>query len=170
MRMSTRGRYGLRAMFELARRQDTGPVTMDTVAQEQGLSRKHLHNLLTALKEAGLVQSIRGPRGGFVLTRSPEQILLSDILKAVEGPLSFVPCVAEADACDKTARCPARQIWRRVSGALEGVLDSFTLQDMVAPQKNACGGGAATKATRRPGMDCRHSGTRNPGRGSKVKE
>ena len=106
MRISTRGRYGLRAMFELARRQDTGPVTMETVAREQELSRKHLHNLLTALKEAGLVESIRGARGGFVLARPPEDIRLREILEAVEGPLSLVTCVGRREACRKTETAP----------------------------------------------------------------
>ena len=170
MRISTRGRYGLRAMFELARRQDTGPVTMDTVAQEQELSRKHLHNLLTALKVAGLVQSIRGPRGGFVLTRPPEQIRLSEILEAVEGPLSLVACVVERDTCRKTRSCPARQVWQQVSDAIEEVLESVTLHDMVAPQDNARAGGATGKKKGRPGNNRQPAAKRKTLRRAKVKK
>ena len=91
MRMSTKGRYGLRAMFELACQTDAGPVTVAAVAQRQELSRKHLHTLLTALKSAGLVHSVRGPGGGFALARAPERIRLSEILEAVEGPLTLAP-------------------------------------------------------------------------------
>ena len=86
MQISTRGRYGLRAMFELARGFGQDPLLMSTVAERQGLSRKYLHTLLTTLKTAGLVRSVRGAGGGFVLARPPAEIKLSEVITALEGP------------------------------------------------------------------------------------
>ncbi len=138
VQISTRGRYGLRAMFELARGFGRAPVQMSTVAERQGLSRKYLHALLTALKAASLVRSVRGSGGGFVLARPPAEIKLSEVLRALEGPLSLVDCVADKRACDRSNHCPARRVWQELAGAVENVLDNVTLQDLVAPEKRKC--------------------------------
>jgi Rrf2 family protein len=140
MRVSTRGRYGLRAILELARGFGEAPLLMSTLAARQGLSRKYLHTLLTALKSAGLVRGVRGPGGGFVLTRAPTQIKLSEILRALEGPLSLVDCVADVRACNRSKRCPARRVWQNLSGAIEDVLDNVTLEDMIASKTGTCSG------------------------------
>lgn len=133
MRISTRGRYGLRAMLELARDFGEGPLLMGAIAERQDLSRKHLHALLTTLKLAGLVRSARGPGGGFVLSRPPAEIRLSEVLRALEGPLSLVDCVEDERVCDKAEGCSARRIWTELSRAIENVLDNVTLQDMAVP-------------------------------------
>ena len=138
MRISTRGRYGLRAMLELARGFGEAPILMSTLAERQGLSRKYLHALLTVLKSNGLVHSVRGPGGGFILTRSPGNITLSDVLGAVEGPLSLVDCVADRKVCDRVDWCVARRVWQELSGAIENVLDGVTLQDLIDPELRAC--------------------------------
>ena len=117
-------------MLELAQGFGEAPVLMSTLAQRQGLSRKYLHALLTALKSAGLVRSLRGPGGGFVLKRAPAKIKLSEVLHAVEGPLSLVDCVADRRACHRSKRCPARRVWRDLSGAIEDVLGNVTLEDI----------------------------------------
>ena len=158
MRISTRGRYGLRAMLELARQFGKAPLPMSTLAQRQGLSRKYLHALLTLLKAAGLVRSIRGPGGGFVLDRPPAQITFSEILHAAEGPLSLVDCVADRRACNKSKRCPARWVWRDLSGAIEDVLDNVTLADMAASKTRMC---SRLEGTRK------EHGARRSGRNSK---
>ena len=132
MRISTRGRYGLRAMLELARAFGNGPLRMSAIAERQVLSRKHLHALLTSLKSAELVRSVRGPGGGFVLTRSPDQIKLSEVVCALEGPLSLVDCLPNGRTCNRVNRCSASRIWAEVSSAAENVLDNLTLQDMAA--------------------------------------
>ena len=132
MKVSTRGRYGPRAMLDLARSFGEAPVLMSTLAQRQGLSRKYLHALLTALKSAGLVRGVRGPGGGFVLKRAPAKIKLSEVLHAVEGPLSLVDCVADHRACHRSKRCPARRVWRDLSEAIEDVLGNVTLEDMIS--------------------------------------
>jgi Rrf2 family protein len=138
MQISTRGRYGLRAMFELAEEYGRAPVLMSTVAERQGLSRKYLHALLTALKNAGLVRSVRGAGGGFTLSRPPAEIRLSEVLRVLEGPLAFVECVVDERACDRANRCPARQVWRRLADALDGVLENVTLEDLVTPENSNC--------------------------------
>ncbi|MGB2987722.1 MAG: Rrf2 family transcriptional regulator [Phycisphaerae bacterium] len=137
MRISTKGRYGLRAMYELARGFGEGPLLMSAIAERQGLSRKHLHTLLTSLKSAGLVRSIRGPGGGFVLTKVPSEIRLSEVLRALEGPLALVHCVPDRRACDRVNRCAARNVWQKLSGAIEEVLDGVTLEDLVGREAKA---------------------------------
>jgi len=138
MKMSTRGRYGLRAMLELARCHGDQPVLMGTLAEREDISRKYLHTLLTGLRGAGLVRSIRGARGGFVLARHPSEIKLSAVLHALEGPLSLVDCVGDKRVCDRAGHCAARGVWQELSEALEGVLDSVTLQDLIAPNTRFC--------------------------------
>ena len=140
MRISTRGRYGLRAMLELAQQFGEAPVLMSTLAQRQDLSRKYLHALLTALRSAGLVRSTRGPGGGFALARPPAQIKLSEVLHAVEGPLSLGECVADRRVCNRSKRCTARRVWQDLSGAIKDVLDNVTLEDMVAQEVKRCSG------------------------------
>jgi len=132
MRISTRGRYGLRAMLDLAMNPNCEPVRMSAVARRQALSRKYLHALLTTLKTAGLVRGVRGAGGGFVLARPPAEIKLSEILHALEGPLSLVDCVADERFCDRTNHCPARHVWLTLAGAINDVLERFTLADLVA--------------------------------------
>jgi len=159
MQVSTRGRYGLRAMFELARGFGQAPVLMSTVAERQGLSRKYLHTLLTALKSAGLVRSVRGAGGGFVLARPPAEIKLSEVLRALEGPLSLVDCVADKRACDRSNHCPARRVWQELAGAVENVLDNVTIADLVSPQH---------RKRSRPGGKQRGPWSHTDGRRSKL--
>jgi Rrf2 family cysteine metabolism transcriptional repressor len=131
MKMTTRGRYGLRAMLELARRFGEKPVLASVLASQEALSLKYLHTLLTSLKSAGLVASVRGPGGGFQLTRSPATIRLSEVLRAVEGPLSLVECVTCPTRCKRATRCTARRVWSHLSETIEGVLDSLTLERLL---------------------------------------
>ena len=125
------------------------PVLMRTLANRQDLSRKYLHALLTVLKSAGLVRSVRGPGGGFVLTRPPAQIRLSEVLDAVEGPLSLVDCVADRRVCGRARRCAARRVWRELSGAMKDMLDTVTLEDIVAPEQKACSSWRGNKKRRK---------------------
>jgi Rrf2 family cysteine metabolism transcriptional repressor len=138
MQISTRGRYGLRAMFELAQGFGHTPVLMSTVAERQSLPPKYLHALLTRLKTAGLVRSMRGSGGGFVLTRPPAEIRLREILCALEGPLSLVACIADKRACNRANRCPARRVWQDIADAVDDALENVTLQDLLAPEKTKC--------------------------------
>jgi len=149
MRISTRGRYGLRAIFELARNPGQAPLLMNTLAERQGLSRMYLHALLTKLKAAGLVRSVRGAGGGFVLARPPAEIRLSEVLGVLEGPLSLVDCVTDGRTCDQAEHCPTRRVWEQLAGAIEDVLDHVTLEDLVAPGGNSCSPPKRTRTGRR---------------------
>ena len=158
MRVSTRGRYGLRAMLALARSYGDAPVVMADLAEGEGLSRKYLHTLLTGLKAAGLARSVRGAGGGFVLAREPSEIKLKEILHALEGSLCLVDCVADERACDRANGCTARGVWQELSGAIENVLDNVTLADLIAPGNE-----------RRPGAAGNGKGRRTRGRAGSSK-
>ena len=94
-------------------------------------------NMLTSLKSAGLVRGIRGPGGGFLLTKAPSEIRLGEVLRALEGPLTLVYCVPDRRACDRANRCAARKVWRKLTGAIEEALDGITLQDLVGWEAKA---------------------------------
>jgi Rrf2 family protein len=137
MRLSTRARYGLRAILQLAQSFDKGPVLTRTIAQDQDISVKYLHALLTTLKDAGLVRSVRGPSGGYTLARRPSKIRVSEVVRALEGSLSLIECVEDRAVCKRVDRFAARDIWRDLSKAIEGALSSLTLGDVVARMEKA---------------------------------
>jgi len=132
VRVSTRGRYAVMAMFDLAMRGEVGPVPVKAVAERQGLSERYLEQLMAPLRRAGLVRSVRGAQGGYVLARSPAAISVGDVLRVVEGPISPVACVSDPKACDRTDGCVTRGIWRRLRDRMVEVLDSITLADLCA--------------------------------------
>lgn len=132
MQLSTRGRYGLRAMVELAQNFQTGPVLLRTIAEHQGLSVKYLHSLLSILKRSGLVRSLRGSGGGYVLTRTPSQIKLSEVVNVLEGSLALVGCVEDRNFCDRVEHCPVRYVWVGLSKTVERALSNLTLEDIIA--------------------------------------
>jgi Rrf2 family protein len=137
MKMTTRGRYGLRAMLELARCHGGPPVLMSTLARREGISPKYLHALLATLKTAGLVESVRGAGGGFLLSKAPCEIRLNEILHAVEGPLSLVHCVSRPAACKRAKTCTARRVWQELSGTIEEVLRGVSLEDLLSRKKRS---------------------------------
>lgn len=133
MKLSTKGRYGLRAMLEMALNEDQGPMATRTIAENQELSERYLEQLLIPLKQAGLVKSTRGSQGGYVLGRKPQNITIGDIIRVLEGPIAPVECVSEInpDECDRSGFCVTRGIWTRMRDAITEVLDSYTLWDLV---------------------------------------
>jgi Rrf2 family protein len=134
IRLSTKGRYGVRAMIELAEKYGQGPVLVRSIAERQEISSKYLHALLAALKSAKLVRSVRGSGGGYSLARAPAEIRLDEILVALEGPLSIVDCVLDAKTCDRACRCATRDVWTEVSTAIEDTLSRISLEDLLARQ------------------------------------
>ncbi len=143
LKLSTRGRYGLRAMIELASAYGEGPVLMGDIAERQGFSRKYLHALLTSLKDAGLVRSILGARGGYVLAKAPAEILVRQVFEALEGDLAIVDCLIYPGRCDRDTNCVAQGVWRQVNDAISVVLEGVTLADLVyQTHQRQCGVGA----------------------------
>lgn len=130
MRLSTRSRYGLRALLVLARRHGQGCISAAKIAEQQGLSQKYLETLFNSLKIAELTMSQRGPGGGWQLTRPPEQIRLSEVLPALEGSFGLVECVDYPHTCSKTESCATREIYVKIHEAILAVLEEYTLEDM----------------------------------------
>ena len=131
MKISTRSRYGLRALLELALHHGDKPVMMQSIADSQAVSRKYLDSIFASLKTAGLVRSRRGVGGGHMLGKDPKEIRLSDVMGALEGPISLVDCVHDAQLCDRSHRCVTRDVWSEVGQAIDGVLSNITLADLV---------------------------------------
>lgn len=135
MSFSTRGRYGTRAMLDLALHYGEGPVPLSSVAKRQEISQKYLDQLVMSLKTIGLVRSIRGARGGYVLARSPAQIKLSEVIGALEGPILSVDCLDDPSACNRVSFCAVREVWEQARQAINNVLESTTLQDLADRQR-----------------------------------
>ncbi len=136
MKLSTRTRYGIRAILELAGNYDKGPLQIKVIAQRQDISVKYLEQLMTILKSAGFVRSTRGSKGGYILAKTPNQIRLSDVFTSLEGPVTTVECVENENYCVRVADCIARQVWIQVQKAVVNVLDSITLQDLLDRAKD----------------------------------
>jgi Rrf2 family protein len=131
MKLSTKGRYGLRALLVLAQHYKTeSPVLLSTIAEDQEISPKYLHAILTQLKLNGIVRSIRGSGGGFTLSRRPETIRISEVLKILEGSLSLVDCVDDINICHRAPSCITRRLWIHLSEMIENKLKNITLEEL----------------------------------------
>jgi Rrf2 family transcriptional regulator, cysteine metabolism repressor len=135
---STKGEYGVRLMVQLGRHYGQGPASLADVAAEEDLPRAYLEQLVMSLRDAGLVVSTRGAHGGYQLARAPHEIRMSDVLRALEGPIAPMICASDdpehATSCDRSARCTVNVLWVRVRDAIAGALDSMTLADLVPPR------------------------------------
>jgi Rrf2 family transcriptional regulator, cysteine metabolism repressor len=138
---STKGEYGVRLMVELARHYGHGPVSLSEIADHEALPRPYLEQLVASLREAGLVASTRGARGGYALTREPAEIPMGTVLRALEGPIAPMICASEdplhAGLCDRTGFCTVNLLWVKVREAIGVALDSMTLADLARPRPNA---------------------------------
>lgn len=132
MKFSTKARYGLRAMIELALHYNEGPISVKTIAEDQGISEAYLEQLMSALTRSNLAKSIRGAQGGYLISKDPAKVKVGDIIRALEGPIVPVECI-NPDApidCDRYEECVSKIVWERVRDVMNEVLDSFTLQDL----------------------------------------
>jgi Rrf2 family transcriptional regulator, cysteine metabolism repressor len=132
MRLSTRGRYGTRLMVDLAQHYADGPIPLAAIAKRQDLSAKYLEQLIILLKGAGLIRSVRGRRGGYMLARKPEEISVGEIVETLEGRLSVVDCVLEPELCYRAIECPTRDIWVGMTEMIKKQLFSLSLGNIVA--------------------------------------
>lgn len=133
MKLSTKGRYGVTAMYDLAMHYGKGPVPLKLTAERQNISEHYLEQLMGGLRRAGFVRSSRGAQGGYELTKDPASITVGDIIRALEGPIAPVDCVIDdepSDYCGKSASCVTRSIWAKVRDSISNVVDSITLADM----------------------------------------
>jgi len=135
MKLSTRGRYGLKALLDLAAHQGEGLVLLKDIARRQEVSLPYLEHLITPLIAAGLVMSTRGARGGVSLLKPPSEIKLGEVVQLLEGSIAPVDCVNNPALCHRSTFCVTRDVWVEVKEAMSQVLDSTTLQDLVERQK-----------------------------------
>jgi len=130
MEISTKLRYGARALAELGRVYPERPISARELAELQGLSVKYLEHILSALKTAGIIISERGMSGGYKLARSPEQITLGAVFRALEGSTAPVKCVDNPELCNQSENCPTRPTWVELKDAVDGVLSFTTIADL----------------------------------------
>lgn len=135
LKISTRIRYGSRALVDIALYGAETPVSLRDIAERQGVSQPYLEQLVLVLKAAGLVRSIRGARGGFVLTADPHELTLTRIVTVLGGDITVVDCVEDKNVCVRSRDCVLRGIWAGVSTAVSDVLDSTTLADLVEKER-----------------------------------
>ncbi len=135
MKLSTKSRYGLRAVIEIAKSYGSYPAKRKNIASSQGISDSYLENILINLKNNRIIDTARGVNGGYVLSRAPQDITLLEIVNALEGPLDLVECVGSKAACAKTETCIARSVWKELSDSLKSILGNITLQDVIEREK-----------------------------------
>ncbi len=132
MKFSTRGRYALRLMVDLAKRDRETPVSLKDISEEQEISFKYLEQIVKSLTKVGILKSVRGAQGGYLLNRLPEQITAGDILRATEGTLLPVSCIGGAhEDCARLNKCEAYNFWNGLYYTLNEYVDSVTLQDLI---------------------------------------
>ncbi len=135
MKLSTRTRYGTRALLELALHHGEKPVFLKDIARKQQLSLAYLEHLVTPLIAGGIIRSMKGPRGGVTLAKKPEEITLSEVAQLLEGSVAPVACVDHPEVCKRAGDCVTREIWSKMKDAMDGVLESTTLQTLVEKER-----------------------------------
>lgn len=131
MKLSTRGRYGIKAMVDIALEYGRGRLSVNQLAEKQGISVAYLEQLVSALKKAGLVDAARGVTGGYTLSRPPEEISVGEVLRALEGSTAILDCVGtDGTECTNACSCSARPLWLKLQRKIDDVLNSTTIKDM----------------------------------------
>ena len=138
MKISTKGRYGLRAIIDLARYSEEEPVSISSVASRQGLSERYLEQIVSLLKKAGLVKSIRGASGGYVLAKGANEISVGDVLRALEGNLEPVQCAAyySQEGCTASGGCVTKYVWKKINESINQTVDEIKLDELVRESKS----------------------------------
>mgnify|MGYP001229221544 CR=1 FL=1 len=135
MIISTKGRYGIRVMIDLAQHGEDGYIPLKTIAERQGISEKYLESILKVLVQEKLLEGLRGKGGGYRLTRKPPEYTLGEILRLTEGSLAPVACVEEhGNECPNRSVCPTLPVWQKLDALINEFLDGITLSDLMTPQ------------------------------------
>ena len=135
MKVSTKGDYGVRALVELAHRYGQGPTQSAEIASRQEIPEPYLDQLLTTLRRAGFIRSVRGPQGGHALIPEPHDVNMSEVVVALEGSLAPIACVDDPDACTKEGGCVQRHVWERVRDATDEILKSVSIADLAEKER-----------------------------------
>lgn len=136
MKLSTKGRYGVKAMVDLAINYGKTPVSIKSISERQSISEYYLEQLFSALRKANLIKSIRGAQGGYVLNKDPREISVDQILDILEGPIEISECIEEDGICSNSSCCATRLLWAKLKESIDNVTKSITLQDMVDDYKS----------------------------------
>ena len=134
MKVSTKGRYGLKALIEIASCEKSEPVSITTIASRQGISERYLEQLMSKLKKAGIINSIRGASGGYILAKAPESISVGDVLRALEGKLELVDCLGASDEenCNFIDSCATKYVWKKISDSINQTVDGIFLSELIS--------------------------------------
>ena len=137
MKITTKGRYGLRALIDLAKYSEIEPVSINSIATRQGISERYLEQLMTLLKKAGLIKSIRGAGGGYVLAKEMSEISVGDVLRALEGSLEPVECAAfnQEDSCEAAGGCVTKYVWQKINESINRTVNEISLKQLVEESK-----------------------------------
>lgn len=140
MKLSTKGRYGLRALIDLAQYSDESPVSITSISARQDISERYLEQLMAMLKKSGLVSSIRGAGGGYVLAKDMKEISVGDILRALEGSLEPVECpgLGTDGGCKASDSCVTKYVWKRINDSINQTVDEIMLDQLVAESRKKC--------------------------------
>lgn len=144
MKLSTKGRYSVTALYELALHYGEGVVPLKTIAKTQQISENYLEQLMSPLRRAGLVESVRGAQGGYTLALPPEEVTIGRIITAVEGPIALVDCLltsaeGEGQSCVRAGHCVTREIWEEVRDSINSVLNNISLADLMQRHRSSVG-------------------------------
>jgi len=131
LKLSTRGQYGVRAMFEIAKGYPESPVTIKEIAERQDVSVAYLEQILNKLRRAGLIRSVKGPGGGYLLTKDPGGVNIASILKELEGPVAITSCLDPEEGCARVEGCVTHLLWRSLGAKIEAFLETITLRDLL---------------------------------------
>lgn len=134
MKLSTKGRYAVTAMFDLAAYGNGSPIGAAEISKRQGISLSYLEQLLAKLRKAGLVKTVRGPSGGYTLAKQPKQISVGDIVLATDGPVALASCVHSTKCCPKSGCCSTRDLWQNLSAKVTKLLNQTKLADLCKPR------------------------------------
>lgn len=137
LKLSTKGRYGLRALIDLAQHSENEPVSITSIAARQGISERYLEQLMSMLKKAGMIKSIRGAGGGYVLDKDAKDISVGDVLRALEGNLDPVECsgLHSDTGCRSSGECVTKYVWQRINDSINQTVDEIKLDQLVAESK-----------------------------------
>jgi Rrf2 family protein len=131
LRLSTKGQYGVRAMFEIAKGYPATPTTIKEISERQEVSVAYLEQILNKLRRAGLIGSVKGPGGGYLLSREPAEISIGSILMELEGPVAITSCLDPSEGCSRVDRCVTHLLWRSLGEKIESFLGTITLRDLL---------------------------------------
>jgi Rrf2 family protein len=131
MKISTRSRYGLRLMFDLALNYEKGPIQLNEISKRQEISEKYLSQLVIQLRLAGLINSVRGSKGGYYLAKSPDQISIKDIVEPLEGSMNIIDCIDENNDCGRKDHCITIEVWKILSNKINETLAGIKLSTLL---------------------------------------